>query len=73
MINEHGHSHQDEEDLARVLHGHGHDSADHDHSEAMQSLPDARNAAFGYGAVQGIPVSRAGPTFGLLIERPPRA
>ena len=72
-IAEHGHSHWDEEDFQRALHGHGHDAADHDHSEAMQSLADGRNTVFGYGDVRCLPPSRAGPSSNLRIDRPPRA
>jgi len=71
-IAEHGHSHGEEEELFRVLHGHSHDSADHDHSEAMQALADGRNTVFGYGDVRCLPPSRAGPSRNLRIERPPR-
>ena len=35
MMEEHGHSHGLEEDLAWAMHGHSHDKADHDHSTAV--------------------------------------
>lgn len=35
MIEDHGHSHGLEEDLAWAMHGHSHDAADHDHRSVV--------------------------------------
>ena len=72
MIDEHGHSHGLEEDLAWAMHGHSHDSVDHDHSQAIL-IPGLFPQPFdGYATAWRLDAAPAGPSMAFLIERPPR-
>lgn len=73
MIEEHGHSHGLEDDLAWAMHGHSHEKLDHDHSQAVlvqhRALagPSSVSTTWHAPAVSewSVPVFR--------LERPPRA
>jgi len=72
MIDEHGHSHGLEEDLAWAMHGHGHDSADHDHSPVILAAIRQVVSLTDYGTLQRANMTSSGPWPVRLIERPPR-
>ena len=73
MIAEHGHSHGLEEDLLWAMHGHSHDSVDHDHSQAVVTVPDMGSTPVQiYKTAWRLNAATANPLRVYLIERPPR-
>jgi len=72
MIEDHGHSHGLEEDLAWAMHGHSHDAADHDHSSVV--LIEHRNLHWtpAVQAAESFPPTgwRSAPS--MPHDRPPR-
>ena len=73
MVEEHGHSHDLEEDLAWAKHGHSHDKADHDHSPAVLiGSPDLHWTPVESTVEAVLPADwRSTPT--APHDRPPRA
>ena len=73
MVEEHGHSHGLEEDLAWAMHGHSHDKADHDHSSAvLTGAPGLHWTPIERSADAALPTDwRSTPT--TPHDRPPRA
>ena len=73
IVDDHGHSHGFETDLAWANHGHSHDVADHDHNQVMQPADTPRMTWENSGRVWNSTEKSwfSGPSYSL--DRPPRA